>query len=443
MIGFDLYSNEWLVGNALKYTHSGLVSVKLFAKESVRVKGGREGALVCLQVEDTGIGMSEEFVANDLFRPFRQADCHSSGTGLGMSIVGEVAKEFNGSVDVKSKPKRGTVVTFQFTVLFTDQPPNIAENDRIGSDAPKLRQLWILNMTDGAATKPNSSSTRAVKDSVQRTAAQWLGCEVVSSRDMTPSTRGSLCAVSENDLVHLHSLGTGAVKSLISSLAATGGSGLLVLGQSIASAQPIFEFKDFPIKPIYIHQPIGPRKLMRVISNSTSSTITRNLSDYALHDTRAQPSSGIIKGDTSESECGNLTATGPYSGLPKAAEAQHERRSSSSITPISFLNVSSQTIPETSAQPTRAPHGQEGDHILLVEDNTINMRVRSTRMFPCVYRTSLIIDSRTAIDSSHEETGAALPMRSQRPRSAQRLQSITAPLLPYSHGHEHAGKRPS
>jgi len=34
------------------------------------------------QVEDTGIGMSEEFQAKDLFRPFRQENNLTPGTGL-------------------------------------------------------------------------------------------------------------------------------------------------------------------------------------------------------------------------------------------------------------------------------------------------------------------------------------------------------------------------
>jgi signal transduction histidine kinase len=38
---------------------------------------------VALVVEDTGIGMSRDFLSNDVFVPFRQADSHSPGTGLG------------------------------------------------------------------------------------------------------------------------------------------------------------------------------------------------------------------------------------------------------------------------------------------------------------------------------------------------------------------------
>lgn len=80
------------------------------------------------------------------------------------------------------------------------------------------------------------------------------------------------------------------VKSAIYSLAASG-SRVIILGRSIASVQPLFTFEDFAVSPIYIHQPIGPRKLLRAIANAKDSTIMRRASDFALHSTPAQPSS--------------------------------------------------------------------------------------------------------------------------------------------------------
>lgn len=330
-----------------------------------------------LQIEDTGIGMSKEFVSNDLFTPFRQADSHSAGTGLGLSIVREVAKEFNASVNVESEPGKGTIVTVQFVAKFTDQP-STEGNESDDAATPKPRQLCILQMNDDAS-QHKSFGTKAVKDSMLRTAAQWLGCEIISPQGMSPKGHGSLCAVSEDDLGYLNSLHTNAVKSFMSSLAA-GGFRPLVLGQSIASAQPIFEFKGFPVKPIYIHQPIGPRKLMRAISNAKSSTTTRQISDYALHDTRAHASSKIIHADTPDSKSGDADVTGSYFDLPIVGETQHARKPSNVISPISFMDASSQKTPEMAAETSTAEDDHLGeDHILLVEDNAINMRVSRLR----------------------------------------------------------------
>lgn len=103
---FSVASGSWkricinLVTNALKYTPSGYVNVTLHNKTLLKRKPGKpKTALVELvvslsrpegrtfaddihQVEDSGIGMSDEFQAKDLFRPFRQENHLTPGTGL-------------------------------------------------------------------------------------------------------------------------------------------------------------------------------------------------------------------------------------------------------------------------------------------------------------------------------------------------------------------------
>lgn len=71
-----------LVSNALKYTPSGLIHVTLRKKPLQR----KAGMLVEFVVEDTGIGMSDNFQAKSLFRPFKQENNLTPGTGL-VSIV--------------------------------------------------------------------------------------------------------------------------------------------------------------------------------------------------------------------------------------------------------------------------------------------------------------------------------------------------------------------
>lgn len=89
-----------LVTNALKYTHSGYISVTLrkkwlqnsAKKKSARVElavssstGNQRPRKSCAddeQVEDSGIGMSDEFQAKRLFKPFQQESSLAPGTGL-------------------------------------------------------------------------------------------------------------------------------------------------------------------------------------------------------------------------------------------------------------------------------------------------------------------------------------------------------------------------
>lgn len=66
-------------------------------------------------VDDNGIGMTEEFVQNRLFRPFEQ-ECRmehraQEGTGLGLAIVKQLVDLMGGTISCESKPGEGTKFT--------------------------------------------------------------------------------------------------------------------------------------------------------------------------------------------------------------------------------------------------------------------------------------------------------------------------------------------
>jgi len=237
-----------IVGNSLKYTPDGSITVRLATNE-----GSTDGMEhVTLAIEDTGIGMSREFISNDLFVPFRQADSHSAGTGLGLSIVKEVVKDFNGSLRVESEPGKGSRVSVDFAARFT-KLSDTADNVPMGSLGPRAKRLCMLDMATylGHST---TSSTRNVADSLQRTASQWLGCEISITRASVPVPQGNLCVISEEELSLLNTTREDGAKNLIEMLAESDSS-LMVFGRSIASCQPEFNFEGFAHKPLYIHQP--------------------------------------------------------------------------------------------------------------------------------------------------------------------------------------------
>ncbi len=90
-----------LVGNAIKYTPEG--------KVTVLVEPCRQG--LRLWVEDTGVGMGDAFLAH-LFEPFRRGAhlTSTSGVGLGMAIVARLVRLLGGSLCVASAPASGTTV---------------------------------------------------------------------------------------------------------------------------------------------------------------------------------------------------------------------------------------------------------------------------------------------------------------------------------------------
>ncbi|WP_404414525.1 PAS domain-containing protein [Vreelandella aquamarina] len=116
-----------LVSNAIKFTHRGTVSVELNGEyESHRQ------CRLCIEVTDTGIGMSEDQLAN-LFNAFTQADISTTrrygGTGLGLVISHQLTELMGGQLTVDSEPDKGTRfrVALPLTVASMQDNPGSQE----------------------------------------------------------------------------------------------------------------------------------------------------------------------------------------------------------------------------------------------------------------------------------------------------------------------------
>jgi signal transduction histidine kinase/CheY-like chemotaxis protein/HPt (histidine-containing phosphotransfer) domain-containing protein len=114
-----------LVGNAVKFTHTGHVLVDLaYLEGSYR-----------LTVADTGVGIPPDRVGH-LFQPFSQGDAtiakRFGGTGLGLAISRQFIILMGGSIDVASKPHCGTCFTVTLPLLCSDNPRPSVRADLVG-----------------------------------------------------------------------------------------------------------------------------------------------------------------------------------------------------------------------------------------------------------------------------------------------------------------------
>lgn len=96
-------------GNALKYTSAGFVRVA--CKIITPPEDSDKYPEIMLQIEDSGIGMSKEFLKHGIYTAFVQANPLSVGTGLGLSIVRQLVDDLDGTINVQSEVDFGTRIT--------------------------------------------------------------------------------------------------------------------------------------------------------------------------------------------------------------------------------------------------------------------------------------------------------------------------------------------
>jgi PAS domain S-box-containing protein len=128
-----------LVGNAVKFTETGEVRVKVEHLSSTSATSTDTARTHHLRfaVEDTGMGIPEEQLAH-IFEAFSQADTSISrrfgGTGLGLTISARLVGLMGGQLQVESHPGKGTRFWFEISLPETSAPE--AETSKTKFDIP-------------------------------------------------------------------------------------------------------------------------------------------------------------------------------------------------------------------------------------------------------------------------------------------------------------------
>lgn len=132
-----------LIGNAIKFTQKGFVSVKITGKEL------ENGSIqLYFTIEDSGYGIPKENI-NHIFESFYQMHYDEEkpeGTGLGLSITKELVSLLGGNLTVKSEANTGTA--FQFDLNYTVSDLSDAELQGIQNINHNLRHKRILVAED-------------------------------------------------------------------------------------------------------------------------------------------------------------------------------------------------------------------------------------------------------------------------------------------------------
>jgi signal transduction histidine kinase/CheY-like chemotaxis protein len=140
-----------LVGNAIKFTERGRITVRLSVDGQAQGPSTAAGhALLRFAVVDTGIGIPPER-QKAVFDPFTQADGSTTrrfgGTGLGLTISKTLAEMMNGRIWVESEPGRGSTFSFTARVGLAEAAAR-PKTGRMAAITPPERPLRILVTDD-------------------------------------------------------------------------------------------------------------------------------------------------------------------------------------------------------------------------------------------------------------------------------------------------------
>lgn len=152
---------DHLLGNAVKFTHAGGVSLSadlIGGPAQGAAQGPNTAALLRIRIRDTGIGMTDAQRA-EAFEPFVQADGGTDrrhgGAGVGLAIVQRMVALMGGTIEIDSTIAQGTTTLLCLPLgpaeAAVPQPPTRSDGDRGGTDTPAPRPPAERTLPDTTA----------------------------------------------------------------------------------------------------------------------------------------------------------------------------------------------------------------------------------------------------------------------------------------------------
>ncbi|THZ02168.1 hypothetical protein D6C95_03981 [Aureobasidium pullulans] len=330
-----------LLGNSLKYTKVGTITVSLQYKKSEDANK----ALVSLTIEDSGQGIGSEYLRNHLYTPFMQENTHAVGTGLGLSIVKQIVKDFGGRINFESELGRGTKVVVTFHADFEEDVESEINVPKCpDGSALKLAFSKSIGKTDGDLVRD-----RTIKTSTSKTCKEWLDCKSDSVSVSDGADKFDVCILTETDYDQWQE-----------KRRSTGNQPPMVVLGSISASSVV---RQSAMKnAIFLNQPFGPRKMSRALAAALSSTKQIHVSSNNPVGVSASPSALEI-----------LTKPAVMSNNSDPPPTYAESKPSATVTSI----PATPTTPEKNDAPRTADINEDPDirKVLLVEDNSINMKL--------------------------------------------------------------------
>ncbi|KAI0395622.1 hypothetical protein F5Y17DRAFT_423009 [Xylariaceae sp. FL0594] len=392
-----------IVGNALKYTAAGRIQVSL--REVQRQdKSGKMCSYISFSVEDTGRGMSSDYLKYKLFMPFSQEDMNSKGLGLGLSIVQHLARGLGGTVGVKSSVGVGTSVEV-LVPLDQDFPASpglhaVVEHEKqsFEGDRQRLAGRTVCLVTPEAYVSvacpglkvPQSIARRSVyvEQAFRTNAATTLGMSLVLGTAENPLPAADLYILDCDILNKFEGDIQGSV--IPDKLSAAGPLVLLC-----AAGGPPSCLKQEALKNHlhHLHHPLGPRKLVSALCGA--------LDAGKAQQQKIAPEYSMLKHDKAVPvvSAASIPAIPQFALRPKMAEEKNDMETSTVEMlpspspprppvppPVITIQEATEPLPIPSPSIVHLPKPVPGKgtepqsqtktyNLLLVDDNPINIKL--------------------------------------------------------------------
>ncbi|KAF7591677.1 hypothetical protein BBP40_001255 [Aspergillus hancockii] len=348
-----------LLGNSFKFTKSGLIEISL--SKEVEGTGDQRTTFAHLSINDTGCGISPEFLEHKLYKQFSQESILTEGVGLGLSIVQQLVTDLGGYIEVRSQLGSGTQVDVHIPIEFSPQtaPPSVQLPRRENGPGSRIMtRVCLVGLSPYADLKGASRgvitteakrklSIRGAVSNVLLSQPGWT----VSFADSLDKGSGDIGVIEESSLKKIAGAGTIDTKFTT----------LIVLGEHGVSLPGHFVIKGTDI--IYLSQPLGPRKIVDALQR--------------FIDARREASPSC-----------ESPVSGPFSGFPgrgrSLSEAFAAAKGSESPPMVK------ESVTDLSPFPTPQALNQKNIHVLIVDDNDVNLKILATfmRKIGCSYETA-------------------------------------------------------
>lgn len=340
-----------ILGNALKYTDHGFIKISLHLEEpqndeshqAVPTKGFK---LLKFTVQDSGRGMSKHFVQRRLFMPFTQEDTVSSeGVGLGMSIVKNLVSLLGGKIDVKSQLGYGSTFTVSIPVGEEDDPapatgPAVALTETVRELRQQRRAVAICGF-NGLLQQSLTSYFRS-----------WFQWKVVDSEDDQRSRSEVIIVNYANDVATKNAYEHFDPRSSI----------LISVHPTLSLGRITKHEAESSKSYLTTTLPIGPVKLSKLVRECVTRLA---IADEGQGFPGNEPTQVIESAMVGRLE--SMSLTRPWSSSTSVASTQLEELESLKV---SLASAEPEHTRETSIKRTPC--------LLLVEDNTINLKLLKT-----------------------------------------------------------------